>query len=122
MDICFIGSRENIDRELERTKTELENLLRGFEAESVADIQPVDMDEDEILPDATVYDTIRFIVKELEFDKKIHCNCESGDYDLRFVKGGIEIFCKECGASYVFNTEAAAAAEEYLNLDSLNLK
>ena len=90
MDICFLGSKENVDDELSHSADELKALLASFEAENISDIQPTDMDEDEILPDATVYDTVRFIMKELEADGKIDCPCHSGEYDLRFTKDGIE--------------------------------
>ena len=121
MDICFIGEKENTDRAIEKNENELVNLLKNLEAESLKDIQPIDMDEEEILPDPQIYDTIRFLIKDLEADGKIDCPCHRGDYELRFVKDGIEVFCPDCAASHTFNTEAAAASEEYLNIDSLTL-
>lgn len=121
MDICFIGEKEKTDAEAERTGKELEQLLRNLEAEDLKDIQPIELDEEEVLPDPAVYDSIRFLVKELEEDGKIDCPCHNGQYELRFCKEGIQVFCSECGASHIFNTEAVAASEEYLNLDSLTL-
>ena len=121
MDIAFIGSKENVDKEAERSQKELENLLKNLEAETLSDIQPTEMEEDELLPDATVYDTVRFVVKELEAEGKIDCPCHSGEYDLRFADKGIEVYCKECGAAYVFNTDAAASCEDYINTDSIEL-
>ena len=70
MDICFIGEKDKTDEQLERTGKELEQLLEDLEAESHKDLQPQDMDEEEALPDPAVYDTIRFLVKELEYDGK----------------------------------------------------
>ena len=122
MDICFIGEKEQIDKEIQRTGEELERLLRDLESESLKDIQPMDVDEEEALPDPTVYDTIRFVVKELEYDGKIDCPCHSGNYDLRFCKEGIQVFCLECGASHIFDTRAESATADYVNIDSLNLK
>ena len=122
MDICFIGQKEKTDEEIKRTADEIERLLTNLEAESLKDIQPVDMDEEDVLPDPTVYDTIRFLVKELEYDGKIDCPCHSGSYDLRFCKEGIQVFCPECEASHIFNTASESATQEYLNIDSLKLK
>ena len=122
MDICFIGDKEKIDEDVERSTKELERLLTGLEAESVKDIQPTDMEEDEILPDPAVYDTVRFLLKELEADGSIDCPCKSGSYDLRYAPGGIEIFCPDCGASHLFPAESASVSEEYLSIDSLTLK
>ena len=58
MDICFIGGKENLDKELERSGGELERLLADLEAESIKDIQPEDINEEDVLPDPTVYDQI----------------------------------------------------------------
>lgn len=121
MDICFIGSKEKIDGEILRSGKELERLLSDLEAESIKDMQPVDMDDEEILPDPAVYDTLRFLIKDLEAEGKIDCPCHSGSYDLRFCKDGIQVYCPECESSHIFNTEAASTSEEYLNIDSLTL-
>jgi len=121
MDICFIGGKEKIDKEVIRSGEELQKLLCDLEAESIKDMHPTDIEEDEILPDPTVYDTIRFLVRELEDDKKIDCPCHKGRYELRFAKDGIEVFCPDCEAAYLFNTEAVSATEEYLNTDSITL-
>ena len=121
MDICFIGDKEKCDEQAQRTEKELEKLLYDLEAEELKDIQPQDVDEEDILPNPTVYDAIRFLVKELEADGKIDCPCHSGSYDLRFCKEGIQVYCPDCGTTYTFNTEAVAASEEYLEIDSLFL-
>ena len=122
MDICFIGEKEKIDAEAERTGKELEELLKNLEAESIKDMQPTDLDEEDVLPDPAVYDTIRFLIKDLEVDGRIDCPCHAGSYDLRFCKEGIQVYCPDCGATHTFNTESAAASEEYLGIDSLTLK
>ena len=122
MDICFIGDKEKIDQEAERTAKELERLLIDLEAESIKDMQPTDVNEEDVLPDAVVYDTIRFLIKDLECEGKIDCPCHSGNYDLRFCKEGIQVYCPTCEATHVFDTSSAAASEEYLGIDSLKLK
>ncbi len=122
MDIAFIGEKENTDRELMRSADELEKLLTQLEAESLADIQPEDINDEDVLPDATVYDTIRFLIKTLECEEKIDCPCHSGNYDLRYAPGGMEVFCPHCEASHLFDTRAVSASEEYLSIDSLFLK
>ena len=122
MDICFIGEKEKTDEQLERTGKELEQLLVDLEVESHRDIQPQDMDEEDALPDPAVYDTIRFLVKELEYDGKIDCPCHAGGYDLRFCREGIQVYCTECGATYTFDTRAEAASREYTDIDSLKLR
>ena len=121
MDICFIGEKEKVDEEAQRSQTELESIMKNLEAESMRDIQPTDMEEDEILPDPIAYDTIRFLVKELEAEGKIDCPCKRGSYEVRFAPSGIEVYCPDCEATHLFNTEAISLAEDYLKLDSLTL-
>ena len=95
--------------------------MKSLEAEEIADIQPQDMTDEEILPDPAVYDTIRFIVKDLEAEGAVKCPCGDGEYDLRFVEGGIEVYCAKCGATYKFKAESAALAESYLDIDEITL-
>ncbi len=122
MDIAFIGEEDKIESELKRTEEEIARLLTSFEAEDISDIQPEDMREEEILPDPAVYDTLRFVVKNLEDEGQIKCLCDDGRYDLRFADDGIEVFCEHCGASYTFRAATPALAEEYLSIDDLKLK
>ena len=93
MDIAFIGDEDTINGELKRTEEEIRRLMASLEAEELSDIQPEEMSDDEILPDPAVYDTLRFLVKDLEADGKIQCLCDNGSYDLRFVDGGVQVSC-----------------------------
>ena len=122
MDIAFIGNEDVVVEELERTQKELERLLADLEAAELADIQPQDMNEDEILPDPAVYDTVRFIVKDLEAEGKVDCPCHDGTYELRFCDEGIQVYCEKCGASYTFHATSPSVTEEYLSLDSITLR
>ena len=121
MDISFIGSDEKIKGELSRTEAEIARLLNSFEAESISDIQPTDMNDDEILPDPAVYDTMRFVLKDLEEEGRVKCLCNNGKYDLRFTDDGIQAFCENCGATHTFKVTSSVIAEEYLDLDELIL-
>ena len=121
MDICFIGEKDKTDKELERSGEELEKLLINLEAESLKDIQPEDINEEDVLPDPTVYDKIRFLVKTLEDEGSIDCPCHRGNYDLRFTDSGIQVFCPSCGATHLFNTVSESSAEDYLDIISLKL-
>ena len=122
MDIAFIGDEDVINQELARTEAELNMLMKNLEAEELSDIQPEDMPEAEILPDPAVYDTLRFVVKDLEAEGKIHCPCGKGAYDLRFTDSGVQVWCESCGATYDFNATSPTMAEEDLGLDEITLK
>lgn len=120
-DICFIGEKEKIDGALDESADALARLAAEYGAESVKDLAPRDMDDDEILPAPEIYDMVRFLVKELEADGEIDCPCHSGEYDFRFTDGGVQVFCPACGASYTFAADSAEGVRESLTLDHLTL-
>ena len=122
MDIAFIGDEDSVNEDIARTGDELAALLKNLEAEELSDIQPQDVNDAEVLPDPAVYDTLRFVVKDLEAEGKLHCPCGEGPYDIRFIDGGMQVWCETCGASYDFKATTPAIAEEYLSLDSITLK
>ncbi len=120
MDIAFIGNEESVIRELERTGKELSSVIASFEGEELSDIQPSDTDEGEIC-DPAVYDTVNFIVRDLEAEGNVSCPCGKCTPDLRFTDEGIQVFCTSCGASYTFYAKSGASAESYLSLDKIEL-
>ena len=122
VDVVFIGEREKIAGELDRTASELSMLVGSLEADDVHDLQPEDMNEDEILPEPMLYDTLRFVLKSLEAEGAVDCPCHAGEYDLRFFENRVQAYCKSCGATYTFNATTPSLAEEYISLDRLTLK
>ena len=120
--VALMGEEEPLNEALTKESEKLSQLLTAFDSDSLSDIQPQDMNDDEILPDPAVYDTIRFLVRELEADGMVHCPCKSGSYDFRFTDDGIQVVCPDCGASYEFKVSSPEAAQEYLTMDELYLK
>ena len=122
MDIAFLGEEGRVEEDVRRTGEELERLLGQLEAETLADIQPQDMNDDEILPDPALYDAVRFLVRELEAEGAIDCPCHSGSYDVRFSDEGLQVFCPTCGATHTFPNGRADAAQDYATVDRLTLR
>ena len=122
MGIAFIGDQNNISAEVENSASELSRILASFEAETVADIQPQDVGEDSMPPDPAIYDTLNFIVRDLEAEGNVKCPCGKGPYDLRFTDDGMQVYCDSCGATYEFFAKSVTVAEEYLPLTSITLK
>ena len=122
MDIAFIGEKEKVDENVKRTGEELTRLLSDLEAESLKEIQPQDLDDDDVLPDPTVYDALRFLVKDLEAEGKVDCPCHKGEYDLRFAPEGIQVFCPDCGAQHTFKLHSEHSHEDYLEMDEIKLR
>ena len=117
MDIAFVGKKEQVDEALQMSQAELEQLFAQL-----------GQDEDEqepgtpILPDAQVYDILRFVVKELEADGAIHCPCGDGVYEAELREDGISVYCTECGASRLIATNSLIAAQDFLSCDHLELE
>ena len=122
MDIAFIGDNKKISERAEENANEIARLLKSLELESVKDMQPEDVPENEVLPDPATYDIIRFLLKDLEADGKVSCKCDEGKYDLCFVNGGIQVYCESCGATHTFPVDTPASAEAFLNTDSIELQ
>lgn len=121
MGIAFIGYEDEVSAEIEKSAEELARIMTSLEAEDVKDIQPQDVAEDSMPPDPAIYDTINFIVRDLEAEGAVHCPCDNGEYDLRFTDDGMQVYCKNCGASYDFYARSVSLAEEYLTIDSITL-
>ncbi len=122
MDICFIGSKEQVDEAVERTEEELTELFREMGVTSPEELHSSpDVDPDEIISDAQIYDIVRFLVKELEADGEIECPCHSGQYDFDISDRGISVFCPICGAEHLFPTDSVSAAQDFLQCEHLTL-
>lgn len=120
-DILFIASEERMSEELSRSADELSRILASFEAEDISDIQPKDLNEEDVAPDPAIFDVLNFVLRDLEDAGEVHCPCKSGSYELRFCDEGAQVYCKECGATYVFHAKSPSVAESYLTLESITL-
>jgi hypothetical protein len=122
MGIAFIGDEDSVAKEVETSAEELSRIMTSLEAETVSDIQPQDVGEDSVPPDPAIYDTLNFVLRDLEAEGAVHCPCYNGSYDLRFTDDGMQVWCKNCGATYDFFAKSVSVAEEYLTIDSITLK
>lgn len=130
MDICFIGGEEKVTEALDDNARKLNELYDRFAAASGRQEGDETEEEqtpphlptaEEALPDAQVYDVVRFYVRELQEDGVIHCPCQSGDYDFDFTPEGVRIYCRQCGAERVCPIGSAENAREFFNCDRLDL-
>ena len=120
--VALMGEKEPLDTALAKEEEKLSAILAAFESETLRDVQPQDMNDEEILPDPQIYDIIRFLVRELEAEGAITCPCGRGSYDFRFTDAGIQVVCPDCGASYEFDCPSEEVAKGYLDLSELRLK
>lgn len=120
IDLCFIGHQDAVSEALGRSETELLELLQQSGIESFEDLRHLD---EHVLPDAQVFDIVLFVVRELEAEGNIHCNCESGHgrYDVEITNDSIRVFCKNCQAENNFPADSINSANAFLNCESLVL-
>lgn len=123
LGLCYIGGGAEVSEALCRSDEELAKLLAEAGADSI-DIFKNQPDAREEIPDAQVYDIVRFIVKELEAENAISCRCKSGegDYDIELFDDSVCVFCKNCGARQYVSTASLAEAQAFLEIDALNLQ
>ena len=117
----FIGNGEDVSAAIERSDEELRRVLSEAGAQSL-DIFKEQKEQLEEMPDAQVYDIVRFIVKELEEENAIRCNCSEGDYDIELFDDSVCVYCKNCGAKTFVSTASLAEAQAFLEIDELKLK
>ena len=122
MGIAFIGGENDVSHEIDTSAEELSRIMTSLEAETVSDIQPQDVGEDSMPPDPAIYDTLNFVLRDIEAEGGVHCPCDNGEYDLRFTDEGIQAYCEVCGATHTFRSVTPSTAEEYLELSELELK
>ncbi len=127
INIAFFGQNEElVDAAAARSTEELERIFSQLsirfptENEDGVDYADETVTPD-VLPDAQIYDIIRFMVKELEADGAIRCPCRCGEYEVEMTETGVRVFCRSCGASHLFETNSVSAAQEFLSCDSLEL-
>lgn len=119
--LCFIGNGDDVSAAIDRADDELRRVLKEAGAESL-DIFKEQPDKTEEIPVAQVYDIVRFILKELEEEHAIRCNCSEGDYDIEIFDDSVCVYCKNCGAKQFVSTASLAEAQAFLEIDELVLK
>ena len=122
MDICFVGKEDKISAAVEQNSLELNALFTDLGYENLEDLYGDDRSAEDIIPDADVYDTVRFALAELQADCAIECPCNSAQYDIEFVSGGVRIFCPLCRAEYFLPITNSESAREFLDCKRLILK
>ena len=123
LGLCWIGDGKSVADALTRSDEELSRMLTEAGGENL-DVFKQQPDQKEEIPDAQVYDIVRFIVKELEAENAISCRCKpgEGDYDIEMLDDSVCVFCKNCGAKQYVSTASLAEARAFLDIDELKLK
>lgn len=134
IDIGFVGDKNNVKGAL--SKNELE-LLKLMEDNNIEDMHDLHIEEnDHILNDPQIIDIIIYIIKDIDAEGKIYCEChkegrepipdhqlerEESLYDVEMIDDGIKISCRECGSYKIIPTDSLLAAQDFLNADHIVL-
>ena len=117
LDVCVLGQQEEVSEALDNQGRELSRMLEeaGIDTLDVFSIN----EEKKELPDSQIYDILNLLVRELESDGKIYCECSAGPYDVFFSEDGesIVVACESCGNSKQFPAGSVSAAVDFLNID-----
>ena len=120
ISIAMTGEVNKVKAELAHSELELldlleENGIQGFES----------LRGEQALSDPQIVEIILYVIKELDDEGRIRCKCEEGtgkEYELEFLPESVKISCKCCGASKEIFTQSLIAAQEFLNVDSIELE
>ena len=124
INIAMMGEINHVRAELSRTELELLDLL---EKSGLADFNSLHDKDEGDLGDPQIFDIIKYVITELDEEGKISCRCpkdseEERHYEIEVLDEGIKISCKDCGASKIIPTNSLIAANDFLNIDSLELE
>ena len=131
LDICFTGTKENVERELKRSEKELYELLEENDALDFFDGGEEEEYEGPVAPDLSLLPMISTVTKELLADGMIKCACTvkqgdtlssqdknnmlllgdppenncNGDIELVVRYESFAVRCCSCGCEYKINEE-----------------
>ena len=121
-DMLFIGGQKDVSEALFESGKQLAVIMD----EAGIDPSEVFSHTEKIpeLPDSHIYDIVNLLVRELEYDHAIHCECGTGPYQVCFTEDGerIAVFCECCGQKKEFDASSVTAAGEFLKLDEITLE
>ena len=124
INIAMMGEINHVRAELSRTELELLDLL---EKSGLADFNSLHEGDGSDLGDPQVLDIIKYVITELDEEGRISCRCpedseEERHYEIEILDEAVRICCKDCGASKTIPTNSLIAANDFLNIDFLELE
>ena len=121
INICFVGNKDKVFEAIERSDKELAEMMGEY---SLEDIGKMGGNPEGSITDAQVYDLVRFMLCEMKDENAILCNCADGmgEYDFSITESGVEVFCTKCNATKTFDMNSVQKANDFLNVDELDLR
>lgn len=122
LNICVMGEINHVKAELSRSELELLDLM---EKNGIESFEALHDEGEEALPDPQVLEIVLYVIKDLDEEGRIYCNCKEGEaheYDAEVLPEGVRVTCKTCGASKLVPTASMVEAHDFLHCDALYLK
>ena len=119
LDVCFIGEEEKVSAALSENEARLKSI---FADAGIASLAANTEERRPELPDVSVLDIIRFLVRELEAEGAIECPCHNGEYELALCEEGVRVYCLNCGGEHLFPVNSEESARAFLDCDRLVLE
>jgi predicted RNA-binding Zn-ribbon protein involved in translation (DUF1610 family) len=123
MDLLYMGTEEQVTAALEEGDRLLDEMLDDSEKEQLSALH---QGENEESPDPGVEHVVRFLLCELEEEKKISCFCDGKEelplYDFQILSERVRVFCHCCNAECYLPLRSEADAEDFIRMDALELK
>ena len=127
INIVVMGKEDHVKAELSRSELELLDFLEKSGMESFETLHG-----ESFLTDPQVLDIVTYVIRELDEEKKITCRCKRSDdaseneeepiYDVEILEEGVKVTCRTCGATKLIPANSLIAANEFLNVDKLDLE
>ena len=121
LDICFVGTKEQIDDAIKEADEALHELMADEDDFSVfSSIRRTDAEPQS--PEAL--DSVLFTLNELLEDEHIYCNCPDrhGDYELELLGDRVRVICRNCRAKAEIRADSITAADTFMDAKELILQ
>lgn len=121
LSVCFVGNKDKVFEAIERSDKELAEMMGDY---SIEDIGKIGYDSEGSMTDAQISDLVRFMLCEMKDENAILCNCKDGlgEYDFIVTPTSVDVFCEKCGAKKSFDINSIQKANDFLNIDELDLR
>ena len=115
LDICFIGSEDDVEDEIDRTGAEISALTQDEDTESIKKASEF------MVADTSVVREILFALGELEKDKKISCSCGSHAVKVLIDYDKIILVCKVCGKKHEIDARTRFDANKAIDIEEITI-
>lgn len=122
INVLFAGREDKVDEALKESGEELARILEDAGIDDFSALKT----HDEERADPAIENVVHFLLTELEDEGKISCYCkEEGEtplYDFQILSERVRIFCRCCNAEATLPLRSEADAEDFIRIDSIELK